>query len=79
MSRHTHAGGTIRAVILMAPAAPPSLARPLRETAPREWEREEFADVRSRHYGSNKGRAVMKRIARRRAAKGYRYEAARNL
>lgn len=89
MSR-THAGGVTRVVIRTDAARRPD-AHPLaRPTPAREWEP---GDRTERHYrelkagrcrdwsagGTKNARAFIRRVARRRARKGYRYAAGERL
>lgn len=90
MSRTTHAGGVIRAVMLTDGAAgrrtlPLARPTPVREWKPADRERKRYRELkagRCRDWlaGDTKGeRAFIRRVARRRARKGYRYQAGERL
>jgi hypothetical protein len=65
-----HAGGIIRAVLQLTR----SLARPRPQVSPApEWEPTEFG--RGRAWTRSKYRAYLRRVARWRARKGYRFAA----
>ncbi len=70
-----HAGGIIRAVVLTVGPAQADRRPPT--TSAREWDADEH---RGRRGCSTKNwRASVRRVARRRAAKGYHYAEARKL
>jgi hypothetical protein len=77
--RATHAGGIIRAAVVTGGADLRAEANSRPPVTPvREWTGERQCRT-GRTWGANDSRARLRRIARRRAAKGYRFADGRKL